>query len=60
MITADTTSEGIKYIPDYLTFIPTAEQCKGCEWLFAGADRMLCVFTSCHKKGADKNDSAIN
>lgn len=51
VISANTTAEGLMYVPDYISFKPTAEQCKNCEFLFAGADRMLCIFASCHKKG---------
>lgn len=54
MITTSTTSEGSKFIPDYISFKPTAEQCKNCEFLFAGADRMLCIFASCHKEGDEQ------
>ena len=60
MITAETTSGGIKYVPDYITFIPPAERCRGCENLFPLGNRLLCVFTTCHKEEADKDDSAIN
>jgi hypothetical protein len=54
MIIADTTSSGAKYVPDYLTFIPTAERCKNCECLASGVDRMICVFSHCVKNEEEK------
>ena len=54
MLITETTASGTKFVPDYLTFIPTAEQCKNCKYLTIGSDRMICVFSHCMKDEEEK------
>lgn len=54
MLITETTASGTKFAPDYLTFIPTAEQCQDCKNLTTGSDRMICVFSHCMKDEVEK------
>lgn len=54
MLITETTASGTKFVPDYLTFIPTAEPCKNCKYLIKGADRMICAFSHCMKDEEEK------
>lgn len=54
VLITETTASGTKFVPNYLTFVPTAEQCQNCKYLTSGYDRMICVFSHCMKNEAEK------